>query len=101
MRRALTKLLPEDHQSLETRSCKRRNNNERPSYQNVRGSFSSAAFFFCSVFAVARAAHYRSGWGVVSFVTSFYGNDRTKFRKHLDGDRPYFVIDRAAVNRVV
>jgi hypothetical protein len=63
MRRVLRKLLPEDHQSLETRSCKRRNNNERPSYQNVRVSFSSAAFFFDSLLQL-RAAHYRSGWGV-------------------------------------
>jgi hypothetical protein len=31
------------------------------------------------VLAVARAAHCRSGWGVLSFITSFYGNDGTKF----------------------
>jgi hypothetical protein len=63
MRRALTKLLPEDHPSIEKRSCKRRDNNERPKYQNVRVSFSSAAFSFDSVLAVGRAAHCRSGWG--------------------------------------
>jgi hypothetical protein len=45
MRRALTKLLPEDHQSFGTRSYKRRDNNERPKYQNVHVSFSSSAFF--------------------------------------------------------
>jgi hypothetical protein len=82
MRRALTKLLPEDHPSIEKRSCKRRDNNERPKYQNVRVSFSSAAFSFDSVLAVGGAAHRRSGWlrlGVLSFVTSFYGNGGTKF----------------------
>src|SRR6266480_7426685 len=41
MRRALTKPLLEDHPSVEKRSCKRRDNNERPKYQNVRVSFSS------------------------------------------------------------
>src|SRR4029453_18813584 len=79
MRRALTKLLLEDHRSVEKRSCKRRDNNERPKYQNVRVSFSSAALSFDSVLAVGRAAHYRSGWGKLSFVTSFYGNGGTKF----------------------
>jgi hypothetical protein len=79
MRRALTKLLPEDHPSIEKRSCKRRDNNERPKYQNVRVSFSSVSFFFDSVLAVGRAAHCRSGWGVLSSITSFYGNGRTKF----------------------
>jgi hypothetical protein len=79
MRRALTKLLPEDHQSLETRSCKRRNNSERPSYQNVPVSVSSAAFFFDLFFAAVRAAHYRSAWKLVSFVTSFYGDEGAKF----------------------
>src|SRR6266496_2353991 len=62
MRRALTKLLPEDHPSIEKRSCKRRDSNERPKYQNVRVSFSSAAFSFDSVLAVGGAAHRRSGW---------------------------------------
>jgi hypothetical protein len=82
MRRALTKLLPEDHPSIEKRSCKRRDNNERPKYQNVRVSFSSAAFSFDSVLAVGGAAHRRSGWlrlGVLSFVTSFYGNGGMEF----------------------
>jgi len=72
-------LLPDDHRSVEKRCCKRRDNNERPNNQNVRVSFSSAAFFFDSVLAVGRAAHCRSGWGVVSLVTLFYGNGGTKF----------------------
>src|SRR6266480_5401663 len=46
MRRALTELLPEDHRSIEKRSCKRRDSNERPNYQNVSFSLSSAASFF-------------------------------------------------------
>jgi hypothetical protein len=70
MPRALTQLLPEDHRSIEKRSCKRRDNNERPKYQNVRVSFSSVSFFFDSVLAVGRAAHCRSGWGVLSLVLS-------------------------------
>jgi hypothetical protein len=45
MRRALTKLLPEDRQSFAKRSCKSSNNNERPKYQNLRVLLSSAAFF--------------------------------------------------------
>src|SRR4029453_17818117 len=48
MRRALTKLLLEDHRSVEKRSCKRRDNNERPKYQNVRVSFSSGLRSACS-----------------------------------------------------
>jgi hypothetical protein len=42
-------------------------------------SLSSAAFFFDSILAVVRAAHCRPGWGVLSFVTSFYGNSGPKF----------------------
>jgi|SRR4029453_14998363 hypothetical protein len=78
MRRALTKLLPEDHQSLETRSCKQRNNSERPSYQNVPVSLSSPAFFFDSVFAVVRAAHYLSAWKLVSFCHFLLRKRRNK-----------------------
>jgi hypothetical protein len=63
MRRTLTKLLSEDHPLIEKRSCKRRDNNERPRYQNVCVSFSSAALSFDSVLAVARAEHCRSAWG--------------------------------------
>jgi hypothetical protein len=70
MRRALTKPLLEGHQSIEKRSCKRRDNNVRLKYQNVRVSFSSVSFFFDSVLAVGRAAHCRSGWGVLSLVLS-------------------------------
>jgi hypothetical protein len=77
MRRALRKLLPEDRPSVEKRSCKWWGNNERPKYQNA--GVSLAAFFFESIFVVGGAAYCRSGWGVLSFVTSFYGNGGTKF----------------------
>src|SRR6266566_2783452 len=76
MRHALTQLLPEDHRSIEKRSCKRRDNNERPEYQNVRVSFSSAAFSFDSVLAVGGAAHCRSGWG--SFHLSLPSTEMTE-----------------------
>jgi hypothetical protein len=79
MRRVLRKLLPEDHQSLETRSYKRRNNNERPSYQNVRVSFSSAAIFFDSLLQLPARHITALAGGLISFVTSFYGNGGTKF----------------------
>jgi hypothetical protein len=55
MPRALTKLLPEDHRSVEKQSCKRQDNNGRPKYQNVCISFWSAVFVFDSVFAIERA----------------------------------------------
>src|SRR4030095_8509776 len=45
MPRALTQLLPEDHRSIEKRSCKRRDSNERPIYQNVSFSFSWTVSF--------------------------------------------------------
>src|SRR4030095_5959745 len=45
MSRALTKLLPEDHPSIEKRSCKRRDNNERPKYQNVRFALSRQVLY--------------------------------------------------------
>src|SRR4030095_13554217 len=48
MPHALTKLLLEDHRSVEKRSCKWRDNNERPKYQNVRVSFSSSLLSACS-----------------------------------------------------
>jgi hypothetical protein len=78
MRRALTKLLPEDHPSIEKRSSKRRDNNERPKYQNVRLSFSSG-FSFGSCTWPRRTLPFQLG--VLSFVTSFYGNGGTKFPK--------------------
>jgi hypothetical protein len=81
MLRALTKLLPEDRPSTEKRRRKRRDNNERPKYQNVHVSLQ--AFFFGSVLLVGRAAHYRSDWGVLSFITSFYGTDGGKFSKNV------------------
>jgi hypothetical protein len=46
MRRALTKQLLEDHPSIEKRSRKRRDNNERPKYQNVCVSSSSGLIRF-------------------------------------------------------
>jgi hypothetical protein len=79
MRGALTKLLPEDHQSFAKRSCKSSNNNERPKYQNMRVLFSSVAFFFDPLRALGGAAMCRAGWGVFSLVTSFYGTDGAKF----------------------
>jgi hypothetical protein len=82
MRRGLTKQLLEDRLSVEKRSCKRRDSNERLEYQKVRVSFSSAAFFFDSVLAVGHAAHCRSGQGVLLFITSFYGNGATKFHSY-------------------
>src|SRR6266566_3496385 len=87
MRRALTQLLPEDHRSIEKRSCKRRDSNERPNYQNVSFSLSSAASFFdwsqpdcLSLHALPGAPRNRSSLRLVfPFLTSFYGNDGTKF----------------------
>jgi hypothetical protein len=79
MLRALTKLLPEDRPSTEKRRYKRRDNNERPKYQNVHVSLSLPAFFFGSVLLIGRAAHGRPDWKVLSFIISFYGNDGTKF----------------------
>jgi hypothetical protein len=46
MPRALTQLPREDHRLIEKRSCKRRDNNEPPNYQNVSFSPSWAACFF-------------------------------------------------------
>src|SRR4029453_5625011 len=66
MRRALVKLLPEDHRSVEKQSCKRQDNNGRPKYQNVCISFCSAAFVFDSVLAIGRAVYCRSGGVVLS-----------------------------------
>src|SRR6266566_794125 len=76
MRRALTQLLPEDHRSIEKRSCKRRDSNERPNYQNVSFSLSSAASFFewSQMVDVSLLEPF-------PFFTSFYGNGGTKFQK--------------------
>src|SRR6266566_9059455 len=87
MRRALTQLLPEDHRSIETRSCKRRDSNELPDYQNVSFSLSSAASFFdwsqshrLSLHPLPGAPRNRLSLQLVfPFLTSFYGNDATKF----------------------
>jgi len=79
MRSALAQLLPEDHPSIAKRSYKRRDSNEQPKYQNVRISSSATAFFFDSILAAGRAADCRSRCGVLSFVTSFYGNGAAKF----------------------
>jgi hypothetical protein len=85
MRRALTKVLPEDRQWFVKPSCKSRNNNERPQYQNVCVSFWSAAFVFDSVLAIERAVYCRSGWGVFSFVGGLslslhsYGMEERRF----------------------
>src|SRR5919108_2476678 len=66
MRRALAKLLPEDHRSVEKQSYKRQDNNDRPNYQNVRVSFWSAVFVFDSVVAIERAVYCRSACVVLS-----------------------------------
>src|SRR4029453_9291630 len=66
MHRALAKLLPEDHRSVEKQSCKRQDNNGRPKYQNVCIAFWSAAFVFDSVLAIEQAVYCRSGWVVLS-----------------------------------
>src|SRR6266487_487425 len=77
MRRALTQLLPEDHRSIEKRSYKRRDSNERPNYQNVSFSLLSAASFFDwsqpHCLSLLRL--------VFPFLISFYGNGGTKFQK--------------------
>src|SRR6266498_4896958 len=75
MRHALTQLLPEDRRSIEKRSCKRRDSNERLNYQNVSLLLSSAASFFDW-----SQSHSLSLLRLVfPFLTSFYGNDGTKF----------------------
>jgi hypothetical protein len=79
MRGVLTKALPEDHQSFAERSCIPSNNDERPKHQNMQVLFSSAAFFVDPLFALGGAKHCRSGWRVLSFITSFYGNTGAKF----------------------
>src|SRR6266496_5411352 len=77
MRHALTQLLPEDRRSIEKRSCKRRDSNERLNYQNVSLSLSSAASFFDW-----SQSHSLSLLRLVfPFLTSFYGNGGTKFSK--------------------
>src|SRR6266536_1091912 len=83
MRHALTQLLPEDRRSIEKRSCKRRDSNERPNYQNVSLLLSSAASFFDW-----SQSHCLSLLQLVfPFLTSFYGNRGTKFsKKRLNGD---------------
>src|SRR6266478_8869703 len=75
---ALTQLLPEDHRSIEKRSCKQRDSNERPNYQNVSFSLSSAASFFewSQMVDVSLLESF-------PFLTSFYGNGETKFPKTL------------------
>src|SRR6266480_4810921 len=78
MRRASTKLLPEDRRSIEQRSCKRRDSNERPNYQNVSFSLSSAASFFdwSQMVDVSLLESF-------PFLTSFYGTAKRKFPKTL------------------
>jgi hypothetical protein len=98
MPRALAQLLPEDHPSIEKRSCKRRDNNERPKYQNVRVSFSSVSFFFDSVLAVGRAAHCRSGWGVLSLVLSTTEMAERSSRCDLDAHADTYAYGDAAAS---
>jgi hypothetical protein len=88
MRGALKKLLPGDHQSFAKRSCKSRNNNDRPKHQNMRVLFSSAASFFDALLGLGGAAYSGSGWGVFSLVTSFYGNGEAKFSDKVPAESP-------------
>jgi hypothetical protein len=87
MRGALAKMLPADHRSVEKRSCKPRDNNEQPKYQNAQSSFWSTAFPVPFVLAEGRVAPCCSGWAVLSFVgpfhLSFYGTGETKFPRTL------------------
>jgi hypothetical protein len=83
MRRVLTKLLPEDHPSIEKRTCKQRDNNERPKYQSVRVSFLSAAFSLIGFLRVA-VQHIAAPAGGLSFITLFYGNDGARFPRKLE-----------------
>src|SRR6266513_880810 len=93
MRRALTRLLLEDHRSIAKRSCKRRDSNEQLNYQNVRFSLSSVAFFFdwsqshcLSLHVLPEAPRERLPLRLVfPFLTSFYGNDGTKFWQRAEG----------------
>src|SRR5438034_10939433 len=89
-------MLPEGHQSAEKRSCKRRDNDEQANYQNF--SLWLAAFFFDSVVGVGRAAHCRSSWGALSSVSSFYGNNRNKFRREPAAARCRAIQAIAALN---
>ena len=58
MRRASAQLLAADRRSIEKRSCKRPDNNERPNYQNVRFWLSlSASFSVVAVSFLFRSPH--------------------------------------------
>src|SRR5437773_12444266 len=61
MRGVLAHVLSDHHQRIDKRSCKRRDSNERPKYQN--SSLCLATLFFDSVLGVRRAAHCRSSRG--------------------------------------
>jgi hypothetical protein len=83
MRRVLTKLLPEDHPSIEKRNYKQRNNNERPKYQSVRVSSLSAAFSLIGFSRVA-VEHIAAPNGELSSITLYYGNDGARFHRKLE-----------------
>jgi hypothetical protein len=84
MLRALAQLPPEDHRSIEKRSCKRMHSKGRPKYQNVRVSLLSAAFFLYSVLALRRAMHCRLG----NFHSSLRSTEKAErsSRTKLNGD---------------
>jgi hypothetical protein len=82
MRCVLTKLLPEDHPSIEKRNCKQWDNSERPKYQSVRVSFLSAAFSLIGFLQTA-VQHIAAPGGELSFITFFYGNEGARFPRKI------------------
>jgi hypothetical protein len=84
MRRALTKLLLEDHLSIAKRRCKRQDNNEQPKYQSVRVLFLSAAFSLIE-FSRAAVQHIAAPSEELSSITLFYGNEGARFPINLSG----------------
>jgi len=81
MRRMLARVLSEDHQWIDKRSCKRRGSNQRQKYQKFSPRW--AAVLFDSVLGIGRAAYCRSRWEVLSSVSSYYGNRAGKFPSRL------------------
>ena len=102
MLRALTQLLPEDHWLIEKRSCKRRDSNERPKYQNVRVSFLSMALFLIRFLQLSEQHIAAPAGGVLSCVTLFYGKEETKFHEKQSERRLSLAFsERDVVERVL
>src|SRR2546426_969327 len=92
MRCALVQLLPVDHRSIEKRSNKRRDSNERPNYRNVSFSLSSVTSFsdlsqchWLSLHVLTEVPHNRRVCLLPIPLTSFYGNDEAKFLQYESG----------------